>query len=66
MHHQECKYVSRQECKTVEKPFTVKEPAQECVDKVEKVCVPVPRQHCTTVQDKVPRLVSYGDFLSYF
>jgi hypothetical protein len=30
------------------------------------VCVPVPRQHCTTVQDTVPRLVSYGDFLSYF
>ncbi len=50
----------------MEKPFIVKEPAQECVDKVEKVCVPVTRQHCTTVQDTVPRLVSYGDFLSYF
>ncbi len=58
MNHQECKTVSRQECKTVEKPFSVQEPVQECADRVEELCVPAPRQKCTTVHDEEPRLVS--------
>jgi hypothetical protein len=47
----------------VEKAFTVQEPVQECADRVEEVCVPAPRQKCTTVHDEVPRLVSYRNFL---
>ncbi len=64
MNHQECKTVPRQECKTVEKAFTVQEPVQECADRLEEVCVPAPRQKCTTVHDEVPRLVSYRIFLT--
>jgi hypothetical protein len=50
--------VTRQECKTVEKPFTTQVPEEKCVDRLEEVCVPVARQKCDTVQDKVDRLVS--------
>jgi hypothetical protein len=64
VNHEECKTVPRQECKTVEKAFTVQEPVQECADRVEEVCVPAPRQKCTTVHDEVPRLVSYRNFLT--
>ncbi len=64
MHHEECKTVARQECKTVEKAFTVQEPVQDCADRLEEVCVPAPRQKCTTVHDEVPRLVSYRNFLT--
>jgi len=56
--HQQCKTINRQQCKTVEKPFTTQVPEQKCLERLEEVCVPVPRQKCHTVQDKVPKLVS--------
>jgi len=42
----------------VDRPFTTQIPEQKCFDRLEDVCLPIAKQKCNTVQDKVDRLVS--------
>ena len=53
----ECKTVTRSQCITVDKPLTTTIPEQKCFDRLEEICVPVQRQHCDTVQDKINKQV---------
>ena len=59
MNRQQCKTITRQQCKTVERPFTTQVSEQQCFDRLEEFCVPVPRQKCNTVQDKISKQVMF-------
>ena len=55
MPRRECKTITRPKCITVEKPITTTVAEQKCFDRLEEVCITVPRQQCNTVQDKISK-----------